>query len=137
MSSYIYPTALGSLSPREAITDAVQRILIAMDENSSALFESGWAGEDVTFDFDGAVTQGLTDIRSFVLGRIGPLDTQHCLSNVRIDVKDGADAAVLTANCVAQHCPPGRGMEPNGPKLLGGSRMHVFPSAPPCASVHC
>ena len=47
------------------------------------------------------------------------------ISNVRVDVKDGADTAFLTAYALAQHCPPGKGIEPDGPKLLVGSEYLV------------
>lgn len=125
MSSYVYPTILNSLTTREAITDAIHRTLISVDENNATMFDSAWAGQDVTFEFDGRATEGIDAIRSFLLGRVGPLDTTHSITNVRVDVKDGADTATLTANFIAQHGPPGRGMEVDGPKLLAGGRYWV------------
>ncbi len=44
--------------------------------------------------------------------------TTHMLSNIRIDVKDGADTASMTAYALAQHCPPGRVKEVDAPKYL-------------------
>lgn len=41
-------------------------------------------------------------------------------TNVRVDVKDGADTASLASLTLGQHCPPGRGKELNGPKYLVG-----------------
>ena len=47
------------------------------------------------------------------------------VSNVRVDVKDGANTASLTANALAQHCPPGKGKEPDAPKFLVGSEYGI------------
>jgi len=47
------------------------------------------------------------------------------ISNVRVNLKEGASTAALTANALAQHCPPGRGDESNGPKLLAASTYYV------------
>lgn len=47
------------------------------------------------------------------------------LSNIRVDVKEGADTASLVAYALAQHCPPGRGKEPDGPKYLTGGEYWI------------
>lgn len=47
------------------------------------------------------------------------------ISNVRVDVKDGADTASLTAYALAQHCPPGKGKEPDAPKYLVGGEYWI------------
>lgn len=44
---------------------------------------------------------------------------------VRVDVRDGADTAALTATSLAQHSPPGRGREPGGPKYTVGGQYSV------------
>jgi hypothetical protein len=114
---------LASLSPREAMVDAMTRALVACDRNNTALFNSAWAGEDVAFeinDGDKKVLLNLALIRMHILDRVGLMDTTHNISNIRVDVKDGADTALLTATSLAQHCPPGRGREPDGPKYLVG-----------------
>jgi hypothetical protein len=114
---------LASLTPREAIVDAMTRALVACDRNDTALFNSAWDGEDVAFeinDGDKKVLPNLGLIRMHILDRVGPMDTTHNISNIRVDVKDGADTALLTATSLAQHCPPGRGKEPDGPKYLVG-----------------
>jgi hypothetical protein len=46
------------------------------------------------------------------------MDTTHTISNVRVSYVNGADTASMTANALAQHCPPGRGCEADGPKYL-------------------
>lgn len=123
-----YPHPLASLSPREAVTDAVYRALIGCDRNDVPIFVSAWAGEDVAFevhDSDKKVISGLSTIRKAVFDRVGPMDTTHSITNVRVDVKDAADTAFLTATAMAQHCPPGRGREPDGPKYLVGSQYSI------------
>jgi hypothetical protein len=52
-------------------------------------------------------------------------DTMHMVSNVRVDLKDGGSTASLTAYAQAQHCPPGRGREPDSPKFMTGGEYFV------------
>ncbi|KAK4444589.1 hypothetical protein QBC34DRAFT_451854 [Podospora aff. communis PSN243] len=123
-----YPHSLASLSTREAITDAVHRALLGCDRNDAAIFTSAWVGEDVTFevnDGEKKVIPSLSTIFTAVFDRIGPMDTSHSLANVRVDVQDGADVAHLTGTSTAQHCPPGRGREPDGPKFCVGSQYDI------------
>lgn len=51
------------------------------------------------------------------------------LSNIRVEVKDGADVeggkASLTAYALAQHCLPGEGTQPDGRKFLAASTYAV------------
>ena len=124
----MYPPSLASLGTREAVTDAMHRALLGCDRNDAPIFASAWAGEDVTFeihDGDKKVIPGLSMICKAVFEKVGPMDTTHSIANVRVDVQDGADIAHLTATATAQHCPPGRGREPDGPKFLVGSQYSV------------
>lgn len=124
-----HPHILTSLTPREAIADALYRGLIGFDSNELSIFNSAFAGEDVVFEVhsgDGKkVVNGLGSIRAEFLDHVGPMDTLHMVSNVRVDVKDGADDASLTAYVSAQHCPPGKGRSPDGPKYLTGGEYWV------------
>lgn len=118
------PYILSSLTTREAILDAITRVLVALDRNDVELFNSAWAGDDVFVQIgtgdDKKVLPNLALIRKVVFDRVGPMDTTHSYTSPRVDVQDGADTAVLTATSLAQHCPPGRGKEPDGPKYLVG-----------------
>lgn len=121
------PHSLTSLTLREAITDALYRAIIGFDRNDISIFDSAFV-EDVTLELRGGerrVINGLSTLRAQVLDHVGPMDTTHMISNVRMDVKDGADTASLTAYALAQHCPPGRGKEPDGPKYLVGGEYWV------------
>jgi len=123
-----HPHTLTSLTPREAITDALYRALIGFDRNDIPIFNSAFAGEDVTFELhDGQkrIVNGLSTIRTLSLEQVGPMDTTHMISNVRVDFKDGADTASLTAYALAQHCPPGKGKEPDAPKYLVGGEYWI------------
>ncbi|KAH9214502.1 hypothetical protein DL95DRAFT_462035 [Leptodontidium sp. 2 PMI_412] len=95
MSSY--PLVHKNLNPREAITDALFRVLIGFDENDILMFNSGFADDDVSFVMNGNVTQGLDTIRTQLLSHVGPLDTTHMVSGIRIALDDGTDTAKLTA----------------------------------------
>ncbi|KIX03233.1 uncharacterized protein Z518_06785 [Rhinocladiella mackenziei CBS 650.93] len=117
-----YPHTLTSLTPREAITDALYRAIIGFDRNDVSIFNSAFA-EDVIGEIragDGGIIDGLSNVRAQVLDHVGHMDTTHMISNVRVDVKDGANTASLTAYALAQHCPPGKGKEPDAPKYLVG-----------------
>ncbi|MCJ1304227.1 hypothetical protein MMC08_007039 [Hypocenomyce scalaris] len=123
-----HPHTLTSLTPREAITDALYRALIGFDRNDISIFNSAFAGEDVIFELhsgDRRIINGLSAIRTQVLDLVGPMDTTHMISNVRVDVQDGADTASLTAYALAQHCLPGKGKEPDAEKYLVGGEYWV------------
>ncbi|CAK7213619.1 hypothetical protein SCUCBS95973_001860 [Sporothrix curviconia] len=123
-SSYI----LSGLTTREAIIDTVSRVLTALDTNDVGLFDSAWAGEDVFCQIgvedDKKVLPSLSLIRRMIFERVAVMDTTHSYTTPRVHVEEGADTAYFTAISLAQHCPEGRGKEPNGPKyLVGGNYM--------------
>ena len=122
------PQILPSLSQREAIVDALYRAAIASDHHDTALFDSAWAGEDVSMEIhDGnkKVIPGLSLIRTHVLHKVGPMDTTHNISMVRVNHQDGANTAILTATSMAQHAPAGTGRDPNGTKYTVGGEYSV------------
>ena len=47
------------------------------------------------------------------------------ISNVRVDIKESAEAANLNCYALAQHCAPGNGMQPDGKKYLAASEYRV------------
>ncbi|TVY57128.1 hypothetical protein LSUE1_G010321, partial [Lachnellula suecica] len=126
--SQSFPQTLPSLSQREAIADALYRAATASDHRDSALFNSAWAGEDVSMeihDDNKKVLQGLSLIRTNVLNRVGPMDTTHNISLVRVNYQDGADTASLIATSTAQHASSGTGRDPNGTKYTVGGEYSV------------
>ncbi|KAH6843236.1 hypothetical protein B0I37DRAFT_384023 [Chaetomium sp. MPI-CAGE-AT-0009] len=128
MSRDMYPLYLPSLSEREAIADALYRGVIGCDHNDTELFNSAWAGEDVSFEIHGddkKVMSGLSVIRKNILEIVGPMDTTHNTAMVRVNLKDGADTATLTALSTAQHCPAGMGRDPTSPKYTSCGEYSV------------
>lgn len=128
MSSQSFPQSLPFLTQREAIADALYRAAIGSDHHDAALFESAWAGEDVSMeihDDNKRVMEGLSLIRANVLHRVGPMDTTHNISMVRVNYQEGADTASLTATSTAQHAAPGTGRDPNGIKYTVGGEYSV------------
>jgi hypothetical protein len=126
--SQSFPQTLPTLSPREAIADALYRAAIASDHHDSALFDSAWAGEDVSMemhDDNKRVLESLSLIRTMVFNKVGPMDTTHNISMVRVNHQDGADNASLTATSMAQHAAPGTGRDPNGIKYTVGGEYSV------------
>jgi hypothetical protein len=117
-----YQIILSSLTPREAITDALHRCFIALDRNDVVMFDSAFAGEDINLTHSSAPNPftSLSALKSGIFARVGPLDTTHMLNNVRIDYKDGEEKASMKAYALCQHAPPGRGKQPDGPKFTTG-----------------
>ena len=124
-----YPHTLASFTPREAIADAIYRAAIGFDRNDVSSFNSALTGEDASFEIhDGekvTSVSGTSKLRDQVFAHVGPMDTSHMISNIRVDLKDGANTASLTAYALAQHCPPGRGKEQDGPKYLVGGEYWI------------
>lgn len=123
-----FQQTLSSLIQREAITDTLYRAAIASDHHDSTLFNSAWAGEDVSMeihDDNKRVLQGLSLIRTHVFDKVGPMDTTHNISMVRVNYQDGADTASLTATSLAQHAPSGTGRDSNGTKYTVGGEYSV------------
>ncbi|KAK7415230.1 hypothetical protein QQZ08_012404 [Neonectria magnoliae] len=120
-----YTTNL-ALPDREAIPDALYRSIIGLDANDKDIFVSAWH-KDATFIFDGTTpTEGLDAILATTFAYIGgALDTTHMASNVRVDVKDGADTAKATAHSLAQHYRKGEGKNPNASRFLTGNMYYI------------
>ncbi|KAL9085259.1 MAG: hypothetical protein Q9165_007693 [Trypethelium subeluteriae] len=116
---------ISSPSTKDAIVDALYRCVIGLDANDRPLFESAWVKSEAIFDMDGDVMDGMDAINTKIFDHIGPLDTQHMISNIRVDHKDGADQAYVTAYSLAQHYRAGEGKDPETKRLLSGSSYYV------------
>jgi hypothetical protein len=113
-----YPITLSSLTPREAITDALLRCFNGIDHNDVTAFESAFVGEDIHLSHSIVPVPftSLTALKAGLFARVGPMDTSHVLTNVRIDYKDGQDTASMKAFALCQHALPGLGKQPDGAK---------------------
>lgn len=112
------PIDLGpGLSPREAATDAVYRLVGALDFNDADLLRSAFT-EDAIFDISGLSPatgkehppQKSTDaIVNGVLAHVGPMATSHTIGNVRVKMNEKMDQAEVMCYVIAQHFRPGEG----------------------------
>ena len=121
--------SLTALVQRHAITDTVYKAVRAFDQNNKSALQSACT-DDVTLTIDGAETfVGLQAVVTDVLAMVGPLASTHMMSNVQIDITGQADSAILKTYVLAQHCPPGRGRDPQGPKYVTGGdhRIELVP----------
>ena len=118
------PSSLSSLTVREAISDALHRVLYGVDAADLALFDSGLT-QDATFDIDGKLLEGLDAIHTGLYDHISQLDTTHFMTNIRIDVKEGASTAAVTAHSLAQHYRPKEGREAGTAYYLAGNLYYV------------
>ena len=104
--------ALPSLTPREAVADALHRCTLGIDSNNRDLLESGCLkSEDMTITIGPATISGWTAIDEFFLTVFG-LVTTHVTSNIRVSLEDGADTASMTAHVVAYHVRPDDALKP-------------------------
>ncbi len=68
----------------------------------------------------------MDEILNNILSNVGPLDSTHMMSNVRVESdKEDSGSAHLIAYVLAQHCPQGRGREASGPKYLTAGEHHI------------
>jgi SnoaL-like domain len=121
-----YTIALPSLSPREAVIDALHRIVDGMDNNNHELWESGCLKtEEMSFRIGDNVIQGWNAVDGYITNKIFTLHTTHFITNIRVDIKDGADTAYLTAHALAYHYKPEDAFKPDGKPFTSGGLYYV------------
>ena len=94
--------------------------MLGLDSNDKALFSSAFT-KDVTFDFNGELWSGVDAMHTGMFDKVSTLDTTHFITNVRVNVQDGASTASMTASALAQHYRAGQGTVPGATRLLSGS----------------
>jgi hypothetical protein len=106
------------LGEKAAITDAVLRYTAGLDYGDADLLSSALT-EDAVVDLTPAVTKlgmefpvlsGRETVLGALIAAVGPLDTSHSVTNVRIDL--AGDNAELRCYAQAQHFLPGQGPAP-------------------------
>ncbi|KAJ6088814.1 hypothetical protein N7486_009376 [Penicillium sp. IBT 16267x] len=118
------PAALPSLTTREAITDTLHRAVLPFDTHDKALLESSFL-PDAVLDLDGRVLNGLDEICTQCYDFVSKLDTTHFISNVRINLVEGASTASMTASALSQHYRPNTGKTPGATNFMGGSLYYL------------
>jgi hypothetical protein len=118
MSTATDRTDSSFLAERAAVIDALYRYAAGLDDGDEQMLVSALT-EDAIVDLTPAVTklgmafpvlEAREVIVSTLLAAVGPLDTSHSISNVRLQV-DG-DRAELRCYAQAQHFLPGEGPDP-------------------------
>jgi hypothetical protein len=107
------------IADRVEITDAIYRYAAGLDFGDVALLESALT-EDAVVDLTAATTKlgldfpALTPrevVVSALAAAVGPLDTSHSVTNVRIDIS--GDTATVRCYAQANHFLPGDGPRPD------------------------
>ncbi|KAJ1563100.1 hypothetical protein HK405_001353 [Cladochytrium tenue] len=111
-----------SLTDREAVADALYRVALALDTNDSELLESAMA-DDVEVEFIRGQLHGLAEVRATVFAVVGPLDTTHMLTNMRVMLSEPGKASA-TCTALAQHARPGMGQVP-GPNRYSTGALYA------------
>ena len=116
---------ISNATKHEAIKDALLRAVLAIDTNDIVLFESALIERDkVSFIMNGNAQDGLDIIVSGMFNNVGPLDTTHFITNIRV-ISETDSAATFTASALAQHFRTGEGNSGHAERLMSGSLYTV------------
>jgi hypothetical protein len=116
---------LTALSPREAVADALHRTLLGIDSNNRDLFESGCLkNESLTVVAGPFVMNGWAAMNDSFL-KLFDLVTTHITSNIRVELKDGADTASLTAHALSYHVRPDDALKPEDTSYTASSLYFI------------
>jgi hypothetical protein len=116
---------LTALSPREAIADALHRCVLGIDTNNQDLFGSGCLKNESMAIVAGPIAlDGWTAISEF-FQRVFVLVTTHVISNIRIEVEDGADTASMTAHAISYHIRPDDALKPEDTSYTASSLYSI------------
>jgi hypothetical protein len=116
---------LTGLSPREAVADALHRCVLGIDTNNQDLFGSGCLKNESMSIIAGPYTiEGWTAISDF-FQKVFVLETTHVISNIRIELKDGADTASMTAHALSYHIRPEDAFKPEDTSYTASSLYSI------------
>jgi SnoaL-like domain len=111
---------LTGLSPREAVADALHRCVLGIDSNDRDLFASGYLqDESASFVADTDTIQGFNAVNE-AMSKAFLLNTTHFITNIRVELKDGADTAYMTAHAIAYHVRPDDAFKPEDTSYTAG-----------------
>ena len=103
---------LTGLSSREEVADALHRCLLGVDSNNKDLFASACLkNEEINIVAGPVNVKGWTAVQEF-FNKVFDLTTTHIASNVRVELRDGAERASLTCHVVAYHVRPEEAFKP-------------------------
>lgn len=99
-------SSLTTLTPREAVADALHRCVLGIDNNDHDLFESAClTNENMIWIGGGYEIQGWTAIKK-LFDKVFNLVTTHAVSNIRVQLEDNQSSASLTAHAISYHVRP-------------------------------
>ena len=94
------------LSPREAVADALRRAVLGIDSNNYTLFSSACLQtEEMLWIGGGFHIAGWPAIKQ-LFNKLFTMVTTHTITNIRIDLEEGASEAHLTAHAMSYHIRP-------------------------------
>jgi len=122
-----HPILLSSISTREAAVDPIYRFANGIDDNDRELLESSLVeGKDTAFNvMGGRSVEGMDAIKEYIYTKVMPLHTTHNITNVRLDLKDGADTAYMTATALVYHYKPEDAFLPDKKAFVTSSNYYV------------
>ncbi|KAK6069429.1 hypothetical protein SCUP234_10741 [Seiridium cupressi] len=122
-STWTLPVTLSPpFGDREAILDALYRVINAFDHDDEDLLSSAFT-KDSKLILSGFVMDGLAAIRKDCFDRVSKLNTTHFVTNTRINIDERGTTAKLSANALAQHYRTGTGLAEarDAPQYLAAS----------------
>ena len=108
------------LSAREGAMDAIYRFVEGLDRADEDLLRSAFAS-DGAIDLSGLTpctgktygeSRGIEAIVNSVFAHVGPMDSEHHLSNFRVKLNSDQREAEVTCYAWAQHFKSGEGQDP-------------------------
>lgn len=97
---------LTALTPREAVADALHRCILGLDTNNRELFESACLkNHSMTVKAGPFTAEGWHSVNE-LFQRVFFVVTTHIISNIRIELEEGADTAFMTAHALTYHIRP-------------------------------
>lgn len=95
-----------TLSPREAVADALHRAILGLDSNNPTLFSSACLQtEEMLWNGGGFHITGWLAIKQ-LFDKLFTMVTTHTITNIRVDLEEGASEAHLTAHAISYHIRP-------------------------------
>ena len=91
-----------TLSPREAVADALHRAVLGIDSNNYTLFSSACLQtEEMLWIGGGFHIAGWPAIKQ-LFNKLFTMVTTHTITNIRIDLEEGASEAHLLADDIGE-----------------------------------
>ncbi|KAL6245440.1 hypothetical protein RBB50_007439 [Rhinocladiella similis] len=97
-----------TLTPREAVADALHRCVLGLDNNDPALFESSYVKDETATFAAGPMTIKGWDAINESMTKLFSLVTTHYITNIRVEFKgaDNTNTASMSAHAIAYHVRP-------------------------------